>query len=73
MPGSLFPEGVGWGEAVDSVLMERGDVEHVFVLPEGSWGCGRQVRWEPHIQFSSRWALENCKKSLLGDAGASLC
>lgn len=21
MPGSLFPEGVGWGEAVDTLLM----------------------------------------------------
>lgn len=41
MPGSLFPQGVGWGEVVDSLLMGTGrgcDVERVFLLPEGRAG-----------------------------------
>lgn len=31
MPGSLFPEGVGWGKVVDSLLMGTG---------VGGWRCG---------------------------------
>lgn len=42
MPGSLFPEGVGWGEAADSLLMGTGgggDVERVLVSSEGRAGA----------------------------------
>lgn len=39
MPGSLFPESVGWGEVVDSLLMGTGwRVESVFVSHEGRVG-----------------------------------
>ena len=42
MPGSLFPEGVGWGEAADSSLMGMGvggGLERVLVSSEGRAGA----------------------------------
>jgi hypothetical protein len=44
MPGSLFPEGVGWGEAADSSLMGMGvagSMERVLVSSEGRAGAVR--------------------------------
>lgn len=41
MPGSLFPEGVGWGEVVDSLLMGTGwRVGCLYYTRAENWGVG---------------------------------
>lgn len=51
MPSSLFPEGVGWGEAGDSVLMGTG-------CGVGCLCCSRSEGWGVGVRCSgSLWAL----------------
>lgn len=51
MPSSLFPEGVGWGEAGDSVLMGTG-------CGVGCLCCSRSESWGVGVGCSgSLWAL----------------
>ena len=83
MPGSLFPEGVGWGEAADSFLMGTGGVGGVGAMWSVCWcqaraelglwvaGTGATRTAEKLCPGPSLWALET--PSLLGDAGTSLC
>lgn len=52
MPGSLFPEGVGRGEAVDSLLTgTRWSTKCLCHTRAESWGCGWQVQWVSHTQL----------------------
>lgn len=61
MPDSLFPEGVGWGEVVDSLLMGTGwRVGFLCYTRAESWGVGgRYAGSHTHNQAVpwSLWAL----------------
>lgn len=61
MPSSLFPEGVGWGEVGDSVLMGTGRGVGCLCCSRSELGCGCQVQWDPLGPGET--------VSLLGDAG----